>query len=145
MNIFLFSKKIEIIKIFLLFRFFFWNFLKNISQKLSILQQKQGQFWNLHVILSKTIAIDLAYKAIVCFEVALSASSGHQNRINKNMLKLLEENEVPKVYVTTIDLFLPTNPSSSSSSKRCFSEASASPNLSPPDIQNNSIDILETS
>ena len=63
-----------------------------------------------HEKFEKCAAVDLAYKAMVCFGVALSASSGDRNRFNKNRLKLFEENGIPKVYVKTIDIFFPTNP-----------------------------------
>ena len=56
-----------------------------------------------HEKFEKYAAVDLSYKAMLCFGVALSASSGDRNRLNKNMLKLLEENDIPKVYVITIN------------------------------------------
>ena len=108
---------------------------------------------------------------MACFGIAQSASSGDRNRFNKNMLNLLKENEIPIVNMNTIDMFLPSNPPAAAlcfsegaaspsnltsptnlpsptslpSTTRRFSECSASPNLSPPDIPNNSIDILDKS
>ena len=50
-----------------------------------------------------------------------------------------------KSMLTPLTLIIYSNPPPPSSSTRRFSEGSASPNLSPPDILNNSIEILETS
>ena len=113
----------------------------------------------------KYAVVDIVYKTMACFGIAQSTSSGDRNRFNKNMLNLLKENEIPIVYMNTIDLFLPSNlpsaalcfsegaaspsnlpsPTNLPSTTRRFSECSASPNLSPPDIPNNSIDIFEIS
>ena len=51
----IFNLVFEKIMIFLFFEgYFFGNFQKNRSQKPSMLEEKQGQFWNLHRIPNKT-------------------------------------------------------------------------------------------
>ena len=52
----IFDLVFEKITIFMFLRsIFFFFFLKNRSQKPSMLEQKQGQFWNLHRIPNKTL------------------------------------------------------------------------------------------
>ena len=108
---------------------------------------------------------------MTCFGIAHSNSSGDRNRFNKNILNLLKENNIPIVYMNSIDIFLPSNPPSEalcfsegavsstnlpspsnlpsptnfSSTLRRFSEVSATPILSPPDTLNNAIGVPETS
>ena len=108
---------------------------------------------------------------MTCFGIAHSNSAGDRNRFNKNMLNLLKENKIPIVYMSSIDVFLPSNPPSEalcfsegdvsptnlpspsnlpsptnlSSTPRRFSEVSATPKLPPPDTLNNAIDVPETS
>ena len=108
---------------------------------------------------------------MTCFGIAHSNSAGDRNRFNKNMLNLLKENKIPIVYMSSIDIFLPSNPPSEalcfsegdvsatnlpspsnlpsptnlSSTPRRFSEVSATPKLPPPDTLNNAIDVPETS
>ena len=53
-NFLIFDLVFEKIMIFMFLRVIFKFFLKNRSQKPSILEQKQGQFWNLHRIPNKT-------------------------------------------------------------------------------------------
>ena len=52
----------EKITIFLFFEgYFFGNFQKNRNQKTSMLEEKQGQFWNLHRIPNKTSKPDFRF------------------------------------------------------------------------------------
>ena len=76
----------------------------------------------------KYAAVDIVYKTMTCFGIAHGASSGDRNRSNKNVLNLLKENEIPKVYMNSIDLFLPSNPPSS---VLCFSGGASSPSNLP--------------
>ena len=73
--------------------------------------------------LEKYAAVVIVYKTMTCFAIAHGVSSGDWNRFNKTMLNLLNENEIPIVYMNTIDLFLPSNPPSSA---LCFSEGVSS-------------------
>ena len=47
--------------------FFFLELQKQKSHKLPIPEQKQGQFWNLHKILHKTIGSDFRFSGIKYF------------------------------------------------------------------------------
>ena len=58
----------EKITIFLFFEgYFLGNFQKNRSQKPSMLEEKQGQFWNLHRIPNKTSNPDFRFLFLFCF------------------------------------------------------------------------------
>ena len=58
----IFDLVFEKIMIFMFFEgYFLGNFQKNRSQKPSMLEEKQGQFWNLHQIPNKTLNPDFLY------------------------------------------------------------------------------------
>ena len=64
----IFDLVFEKITIFLLFEgYFLGNFQKNRSQKPSMLEQKQGQFWNLHRIPNKTSNPDFRFLFLLFF------------------------------------------------------------------------------
>ena len=67
-NFFIFDLVFEKITIFLFFEgYFLGNFQKNRSQKQSMLEEKQGQFLNLHRIPNKTSNPDFRFLFLFCF------------------------------------------------------------------------------
>ena len=64
----IFDLVFEKITIFLFFQgYFLGNFQKNRSQKPSMLEEKQGQFWNLHRIPNKTLNPDFRFLFLLLF------------------------------------------------------------------------------
>ena len=68
-KVFIFGLVFEKIMIFLFFfeGYFFSNFQKNRSQKPSMLEEKEGQFWNLHQIPNKTLNPDFQFLFLLFF------------------------------------------------------------------------------